>query len=88
MTDKESLLRKLSAANFAAVEVQLFLDTHPNNATALEMLRKYKATQAALTAEFTRLYGPLSPSDIFGDTSFEWVNGPWPWEPSFDEVRN
>ena len=33
---KEVLLRKLQALNLIAVDLQLFLDTHPGNKEALE----------------------------------------------------
>ena len=37
---KEVLLRKLQALNLIAVDLQLFLDTHPGNKEALEDYRQ------------------------------------------------
>ncbi len=82
---RKDLLEHLSAASFATVDLQLYMDTHPDDKEALAKLNKYLDETAALTAEYTRRYGPLSPQDIYGDTSFEWVNSPWPWSRDFVE---
>lgn len=82
---RKELLERLSAASFAAVDLQLYLDTHPKDKEALAKLNRYLDETAALTEEFTRHFGPLSPQDIYGDTSFEWVNSPLPWSREFAE---
>ncbi len=82
---KKELLKRLSAASFAAVDLQLYMDTHPEDKAVLAKLNKYLDETDALTAEYTRRFGPLSPQDIYGDTSFEWVNSPWPWSRDFVE---
>ncbi len=83
--NKKNLLEQLSAASFAAVDLQLYMDTHPDDKEALKKLNKYLDQSAALTNEYTRRYGPLSPQDIYGDTSFEWIMSPWPWSRDFAE---
>ncbi len=80
MTNREALLEKIAAARFAQIELQLYLDTHPSDSRALRSFKQYQATADKLTAEFEENYGPLTPSDTYGDTSWEWVNSPWPWE--------
>lgn len=82
---RKELLERLSAASFAAVDLQLYMDTHPEDKAALAKLNKYLDQTAALVAEYTRQFGPLSPQDIYGDTSFDWVNSPWPWSRDFVE---
>ncbi|MBQ2704537.1 MAG: spore coat protein CotJB [Clostridia bacterium] len=82
---RKELLKKLSAASFAVVDLQLFLDTHPKDATALATMQKYIKEAAMLRKEFESRFGPLKPQDIYGDTSFEWVNSPWPWDVCFVE---
>lgn len=80
MSEREMLLRRLSSTQFAAWEMHIFLDTHPNDRAAMQSLKKYDERAAALKAEYEKQFGPLTASDIYGDTGFEWVNGPWPWE--------
>lgn len=80
MNEREMLLRRLSSAQFAAFELHLFLDTHPNDAEALSAIRKYEEKAAALRAEFESKFGPLQAGDTYGDTSWKWLSDPWPWD--------
>lgn len=79
MNNREKLLKRLSAAQFAVWEVHLFLDTHPNDKMAIESYKKYKERYKELLKEYEERYGGLT-SDITGD-KWTWVDSPWPWEP-------
>lgn len=80
MSEREQLLKKLSGAQFAALEMQLFLDTHKNDKRAFESMKEYQRQAASYKKEFEENFGPLSANDPFGNTEFEWLNAPWPWE--------
>lgn len=80
MAERDRLLRKISSAQFAAWELHIFLDTHPNDCEALRSYQKYCETAAALTQEFERTYGPLRAQAAVGKERWKWVNDPWPWE--------
>ena len=80
MSEREKLLRRLSAAQFAAWEMHVYLDTHPDNAEALASYKKYSRRADELTAEYEQKYGPLTTGDSLGSNSFDWINSPWPWE--------
>ncbi len=80
INDKEMLLRRLSSAQFAAWEMHMYLDTHPNDRSALMSMQKYEEKARALKKEYEKRFGPLSPFDMYGDTRFEWVKDPWPWD--------
>ena len=80
MSERERLLRRLSAAQFAAWELNVFLDTHPNNAEALARYKAYKRTAEELMAQFESKFGPLEAQNVYNDARFDWVNNPWPWE--------
>ncbi|OPJ55376.1 spore coat protein CotJB [Alkalithermobacter paradoxus] len=78
---KEDLLRKIQELEFAAVDLNLYLDTHPCNQMAL---RDYNCITQELM-NMKRLYemnfGPLSNfGTAFNQYPFSWVNDPWPWE--------
>ena len=79
MDTRSELLRKLTGYQFAALDMQLYLDTHPNDMNALMMYNGYRKSQQAAQKQYESLYGPLS-SDMVSDHSWEWVHGPWPWE--------
>ena len=79
MSDRERLLKKLSGAQFAALEMQLYLDTHKNDTAALKSMQEYQR-QAKDHKEFEARFGPWLAKDLYGDTDFTWLNAPWPWE--------
>jgi len=80
MTEREILLKKLSGAQFSALEMQLYLDTHKHDQEAFKSLQNYQKAARQYLMQYEEAYGPLMPSDLLGDTNFEWLNAPWPWE--------
>ena len=42
MSDQEKLLRRIRASLFAYWELQIFLDTHPNDCDAAKKLAEYQ----------------------------------------------
>ena len=77
--DRNRLLWAMTAEQFAAHEVQLYLDTHPGDAVACQMYGGYRAAHEKLKTEYEALYGPLSPGSSAGDV-WQWIRNPWPWE--------
>lgn len=75
---KKQLLKEIMVLNFAINDLALYLDTHPNDANAIRMHSKYSEKQIALTAEYQKLYGPLT-INFMSDT-WDWIDEPWPWE--------
>lgn len=75
--DKLSILKELSAVEFAAWELHLYLDTHKCDEKALTMSKKYKNRANELRAEYEQLCGPISYATGSGE---DWIKGPWPWE--------
>ena len=80
MSTRESLLKRISVARFAAWELHIYLDTHPGDKAALRKFEQYNEKANQLTKEFEEKYGPLTANDVYGDSSWKWVNSPWPWE--------
>lgn len=81
MTDKEKLFDELNETGFVAFEIQLFLDTHPNNKDALRALKVYRDKYERLRKEYTEKYGMLSKNDPNNsDDMWTWIDDPWPWE--------
>ena len=79
MSEQEALRRRIYANEFAAWELHLFLDTHPNNAEAAQKLEEYRARSARLRREYEEKYGPIG--ETTQDTSrWAWITDPWPWE--------
>jgi len=73
-------LKKLRAIDFAIQETVLYLDAYPDNRQALEYYHKLIEMRTRLLSSYEKTCGPLS---IYGNTSrqsWDWVEGPWPWE--------
>ena len=77
MTKRETMLRRLSAAQFTQWELHLYLDTHPSDLQALALFKKCDARYRALKSEYESQFGSLTALDA---TSAEWLKNPWPWD--------
>ncbi len=77
MSSRDKLLRTLSSVQFALWELHLYLNTHPNDLSALAMHEKYALKFRQLKKEYEENYGPLSPKSGEG---IEWLKNPWPWD--------
>ncbi len=71
---------KLQALYFVVVELELYLDVHPENAEALARYTCAVEDYKALAAEYEKLYGPLTACGNRSEKEWQWVRLPWPWE--------
>lgn len=78
---KEELLYNILMYKFALVELNLYLDTHPNNTNILNLYNQYLSEEKKLCDEFEKNYGPLTTDSLnLGNNSWNWIKSPWPWE--------
>lgn len=80
MSQREQALLEVQMYDFVAHEINLYLDTHPNNKRMIELYQKYAKKAKEATQAFENQYGPLTVQNSSNKTPFEWVQGPWPWE--------
>lgn len=73
-------LGEVMALDFVIKELNLYLDTHKDDAEAFEMLKTYIALSKECRAEYVKRFGPLKIEDTAKFDNYMWVNGPWPWE--------
>lgn len=73
-------MREIMETDFVLKELNLFLDTHPCHREALEKFYKFEKKAAVLKAEYEKMFGPLTPSVNHNVETWEWIQGPWPWE--------
>ena len=75
------LLRELQANGFALVDLQLYLDTHPDDAAACSDFEAYARRGLLLRRAFEERYGPLLHC---GESAVQdvrsWIESPWPWQ--------
>ena len=83
--EKKDMLRRLTVLDFVAVDLQLFLNTHPDEAEALTAYNQTVTESAALRQEYERLYGPLvSYRSPELSNNWRWSDNPWPWQTEFN----
>lgn len=80
MTHRQQMLRKIQMEDFACFEVALYLDTHKTDPDALEYYRKHAKLAKEAREAYIAHHGPLNISDSKAESSWEWTDGPWPWE--------
>lgn len=78
--NNNSLLEKIRAVSFVKDEITLFLDTHPNCAAALDYYDKTVSELQMLTEEYENTVGPLTAMGNRSRVTWQWVDGPWPWQ--------
>ncbi|MFD1677437.1 spore coat protein CotJB [Alicyclobacillus fodiniaquatilis] len=75
-------LHELQSVDFVLVELTLYLDTHPDDATALAQFQQFQKRKENLVQQFESAFGPLyqyggSPNNT---NKWEWSEAPWPWQ--------
>lgn len=73
-------LKKVQAYNFAAHDMLLFLDTHPDDKSAFAIFKDLVVKAKNSMAEFEKTYGPLTAFSSAAFDTFNWLESPWPWE--------
>jgi spore coat protein JB len=75
------LLHKLQAIDFVLVELNLYLDTHPDDLHALEQHNHYVQERWKIAQEFESRYGPLTHfGHSYSRYPWQWNDSPWPWQ--------
>lgn len=79
MNRQAELLTKVDAYSFAMHDVNLYLDTHPNDRNMLELFNQYSEDMKQSISEYENEFGPLLVSSK-EESPWSWNNMPWPWE--------
>ncbi len=86
--NKKEMKIKIYQLDFAIHELVLFLDSHPTNAKALELLSQYREKREECVRLYEERYGAfiVTSKDVPADTCWKWLESPWPWENEFWEA--
>lgn len=79
----ENMLIELMAVDFAVIELNLYLDTHPNDPRALELYNMNVQKSKELRDRYEMLYGPLTARYSKSKIPWQWISSPWPWNKNF-----
>lgn len=72
---------ELQAVDFALQETVLYLDAYPDHAQALDYYHQLIDLRRTLMESYEKNCGPITMYGNKSRTSWDWVEGPWPWEP-------
>ena len=79
--ERESLIRELARMDFAAHELNLYLDLHPEDTTMITLFNDYREKYNQLVKQYDEKFGPLLiSSNTLNQTPFLWERDIWPWE--------
>jgi spore coat protein JB len=76
------LLLRIQELSFVAVELNLYLDTHPDDTRALEHYNRVTKELDVLRDQYNKTYGPLTNFGYAVNTgkTWRWIEQPWPWD--------
>lgn len=77
---RRELLKKVQEADFFALDLQLYLNTHPECERALALYTDAIKEAKALRDEYEANYGPLTAARASGKSPWQWSKNPWTWE--------
>ena len=94
MSDRCTLLQQINEISFVVNDLNLYLDTHPTDTSALEEFSQAMAQRRQLLDAFAKEYEPLTLNCVCPDTNnkseshtkypgqkhFTWSDGPLPWD--------
>lgn len=72
-------LAELQALEFVLTELGLYLDTHQDDAEAMELFRQYAALEKAGRERYEAQYGPITQAATAQSKTWAWIKDPWPW---------
>jgi len=73
-------LSEMMAIDFVADELELYLDTHSDDAEAFNMLQTFLALKKEARERYVQMCGPVCQEDMLGMREYSWLKSPWPWE--------
>ncbi len=74
-------MEQIQQVDFAIVELQLYLDTHPQDYNAIQQFNQLAAQSKQLKAQYEQQFGPLTQfGGSFSSYPWSWNEAPWPWQ--------
>ena len=84
-SSRAELMRKVQETSFACVDMNLYLDNHPDDTNAINTYNSLCNQFAQARYAYENKYGPLT---NFGYAPsrcpWQWADQPWPWDREFN----
>ena len=81
------LIHRIHAYDFAILELELYLDTHPKCTAALDYYDKTVAELNALTERYENTVGPITAGGVKTQNGWTWIETPRPWQAGNGAVK-
>ncbi len=79
--EREALMYQIMQYKFNLVDLNLYLDTNPNDSKAINLYNKYLMMEKQACDKFESMFGPITLDSSYLNTNkWVWDNSPWPWE--------
>ncbi len=82
--ERDELLKDITILDFLAVDLHLYLDTHPMETEAIELYNQVVRDADKLRCKYEKMYGPLCSFRSASRDRWTWIDCPWPWDYSFN----
>lgn len=81
-TKQAAMLKRIQEMEFVAVELNLYLDTHPGDEDAINDYNCAVEVLKQMKKDYQCEFGPLFNFGWGGFSArpWQWAEGPWPWE--------
>jgi spore coat protein JB len=79
-TPRQNILALIDIYSFLVTDLNLFLDTHPNNERAKTLINTFKTELVKLKDYYNVNFSPITIDSISNES---YITGPWPWEDRF-----
>jgi spore coat protein JB len=83
---RQELMLKIQELSFACVDLNLYLDNHPEDKNAINTYNKFVSQFIQARCAYESKYGPLT-NFGYAPSSYpwQWVNQPWPWDLEYND---
>ncbi len=78
--EQAELLLNANQMSFAAHELRLYLDVHPNDTRMINLFNQYQKQSNDAIKAYEDKYGPILQNSVSGSNTFSWEAYAWPWE--------
>ena len=82
--NRDELLKSLTALDFMAVDLGLYLDVNTHDEEAIKKYNETITEADKYRQMYETSYGPLCSFRSASRKAWTWVNNPWPWQESFN----
>jgi spore coat protein JB len=80
MNEQAEILTELNSLEFAAHDLNLYLDNYPNDQQIINLSNELNYKLQNIIEKYEKKYGPILVNTINEKNYWQWNKMPWPWE--------